>query len=67
MKGKFTVKKSKHAFSAIAIDQAHACNTMSYFGMDHLEGITPAFCALPTLYTDYRGMAGATGAIRGLT
>lgn len=46
MKGKFTVKKSKHAFSAIAIDQAHEQNNASVKGDGGAVGLTENMAAL---------------------
>ncbi len=40
MKGNFTVKKSKHAFSAIAIDHAHEQNNASVKGDGGAVGLT---------------------------
>ena len=40
MKGKFVVKKSKHAFSAIAIDQAHEQNNAHVKGDGGAVGLT---------------------------
>ena len=40
MKGKFTVKKTKHEFSAIAIDQTHEQNNASVKGDGGAVGLT---------------------------
>lgn len=40
MKGKFTVKKTKHAFSAIALDQAHEQNNAFVKGDGRAVGLT---------------------------
>ena len=40
LKGKFVIKKSKRAFSAIAIDQAHEQNNASVKGDGGAVGIT---------------------------
>lgn len=40
LKGNFTVKKSKHAFSAIAIDHAHEQNNASVKGDGGAVGLT---------------------------
>ena len=46
MKGKFTVKKTKHALSAIAIDQAHEQNNASVKGDGGAVGLTENPAAL---------------------
>ena len=46
MKGKFTVKKTKHAFSTIAIDQAHEQNNASVKGDGGAVGLTENPAAL---------------------
>jgi len=46
LKGKFVVKKSKHAFSAIAIDQAHEQNNASVKGDGGAVGLTENPAAL---------------------
>ena len=46
VKGKFTVKKTKHAFSAIAIDQAHEQNNASVKGDGGAVGLTENASAL---------------------
>ena len=40
MKGNFTVKKSKHAFSAIAVDHAHEQNNALVKGDGGAVGLT---------------------------
>ena len=40
LKGNFTVRKSKHVFSAIAIDQAHEQNNASVKGDGGAVGLT---------------------------
>jgi len=46
MKGKFTVKKTKHAFSAIALDQAHEQNNAFVKGDGRAVGLTENPAAL---------------------
>ncbi len=46
MKGNFVVKKSKHAFSSIAIDQAHEQNNAHVKGAGGAIGLTENAAAL---------------------
>ena len=46
LKGNFVMKKSKHAFSAIAIDQAHEQNNASVKGDGGAVGLTENLAAL---------------------
>ena len=46
LKGNFAVKKSRHAFSAIAVDQAHEKNNASVKGDGGTVGLTENPAAL---------------------
>jgi hypothetical protein len=67
LKGNFVVKKSKHAFSAIAIDQAHEQNNASVKGDGGAVGLTENSAALRRWMVSGPEMARLIGEFDGST
>ena len=64
LKGKFTVKKTTHSFSAMAIDQAHKQNNASVKGDGGAVGLTENSAALQRWMVSGPEMARVIGEFR---
>ena len=67
LKGKFTVKKTTHSFSAMAVDQAHEQNSASVKGDDGAVGLTENPAALQRWMVSGPEMARVIGEFESFT